>query len=222
MSFILEALAKSEQARQQALATPGFSLIADPANEVPQRRLLPQFLFAALMVNAALLMFWTSSSWFERPASIKSVEPLRTPSPLLSRRETAPPESKAVDSDAVQPIVTSPAEVPQVPLVSNVAREIPIVTVKSPGVVAGTVPAVQEKAPSSKPAAQAVERAWSTGQGLPPIAIAGFIRDDSEGGMVIVNDKLVHEGDEISPGLKLEKILPDGLLFNFKGERFKR
>ena len=30
------------------------------------------------------------------------------------------------------------------------------------------------------------------------------------------------EGDEISPGLKLERILPDGLLFNYKGKQFKR
>jgi general secretion pathway protein B len=39
--------------------------------------------------------------------------------------------------------------------------------------------------------------------------------------MVIVNDKLLHEGDELLPGLKLEKILQDSLVFNYKGYRFK-
>ncbi len=40
--------------------------------------------------------------------------------------------------------------------------------------------------------------------------------------MVIVNDKLLREGDEVEPGLRVEKILGDGLVFDYKGYRFKR
>jgi general secretion pathway protein B len=57
---------------------------------------------------------------------------------------------------------------------------------------------------------------------LPPVSVSGFIRDGGAGGMVIVNDKLVREGDEVAPGLKLEQILHDSLVFNYKGYRFKR
>ena len=57
---------------------------------------------------------------------------------------------------------------------------------------------------------------------LPPLAIAGFIRDAGAGNMVIVNDKLLHEGDEVEPGLRLEQILGDGLVFSYQGFRFKR
>jgi general secretion pathway protein B len=57
---------------------------------------------------------------------------------------------------------------------------------------------------------------------LPEMTIAGYIHDDQEGSMAMINDKLVREGDEISPGLRLEKILPDGAIFSYRGERFRR
>jgi general secretion pathway protein B len=56
---------------------------------------------------------------------------------------------------------------------------------------------------------------------LPALSVSGFIREEGSSGMVIVNDKLLHEGDELLPGLKLEKILQDSLVFNYKGYRFK-
>jgi general secretion pathway protein B len=40
--------------------------------------------------------------------------------------------------------------------------------------------------------------------------------------MVIVNDRLVREGDEVAPGVILEQILNDSVVFNYKGKRFKR
>jgi general secretion pathway protein B len=57
---------------------------------------------------------------------------------------------------------------------------------------------------------------------LPVLSVAGFIRDEGSGSMVIVNERLVREGDEVAPGVKLEKILNDSLVFNYKGYRFKR
>ena len=57
---------------------------------------------------------------------------------------------------------------------------------------------------------------------LPALTVAGFIRDEGSSSMVIVNDRLVREGDEVAPGVKLENILNDGLVFNYKGYRFKR
>ena len=56
---------------------------------------------------------------------------------------------------------------------------------------------------------------------LPAIAVAGYIRDGNAN-MVIVNDKLLREGDEVEPGLTLESIHGDGVTFNYKGYRFRR
>jgi len=38
----------------------------------------------------------------------------------------------------------------------------------------------------------------------------------------IVNGKMVREGDFIEPGLKLEEILPDALVFNSRGKKITR
>ena len=57
---------------------------------------------------------------------------------------------------------------------------------------------------------------------MPALSVAGYIHDESSGSMVIVNERLVREGDEVAPGVKLEKILSDSLVFNYKGYRFKR
>ena len=40
--------------------------------------------------------------------------------------------------------------------------------------------------------------------------------------LVGINNKLLHEGDEVAPGLKLEQITPEGMILNFKGQVFRR
>ena len=40
--------------------------------------------------------------------------------------------------------------------------------------------------------------------------------------LVGVNDKLLREGDALSPGLVLERITPDGMIFSYNGTRFHR
>ena len=40
--------------------------------------------------------------------------------------------------------------------------------------------------------------------------------------LVTINDKPLHEGDELSPGLKLVEVMPDGMIFSYKGFRFKK
>lgn len=39
---------------------------------------------------------------------------------------------------------------------------------------------------------------------------------------VSINDRPLHEGDEINPGLTLEKITYDGMILSYKGYRFRR
>ncbi len=58
MSFILDAIAKSEQERQQQ-EVPGAQTLALPASSVQQpRRFLPYFVIGALLLNAAVLVIW--------------------------------------------------------------------------------------------------------------------------------------------------------------------
>ncbi|MBS1199280.1 MAG: hypothetical protein H6R18_3065, partial [Proteobacteria bacterium] len=40
--------------------------------------------------------------------------------------------------------------------------------------------------------------------------------------MAGINRRILHEGDEVAPGLKLEQITEDGVILNFRGRRFRR
>ena len=40
--------------------------------------------------------------------------------------------------------------------------------------------------------------------------------------LVGINNKLLHEGDDVAPGLKLEEITPDGMILTYKGYTFHR
>jgi general secretion pathway protein B len=39
--------------------------------------------------------------------------------------------------------------------------------------------------------------------------------------LVGVNDRLLREGDTLAPGLELERITPDGMIFRYNGTRFR-
>ncbi len=40
--------------------------------------------------------------------------------------------------------------------------------------------------------------------------------------LVGINYRILREGDYVVPGLELQQITPDGMIFSFKGFRFRR
>jgi general secretion pathway protein B len=92
------------------------------------------------------------------------------------------------------------------------AQAVPVQTIPVPAVPVQAAPAP----------AGANDMPLALQRELPPLSVAGFIRDEGSSSMVIVNDRLVREGEEVAPGVKLEKISGDNLLFSYKGYRFKR
>jgi general secretion pathway protein B len=58
--------------------------------------------------------------------------------------------------------------------------------------------------------------------GLPPINISGYVHNEQNGNLAMINNKLVHEGEEIYPGLLLIKILDNSAIFSYKGYIFTR
>jgi len=58
-------------------------------------------------------------------------------------------------------------------------------------------------------------------QALPAINIAGHIyAEASASRMVMINGKITHEGDAIASGLTLDTITPDGIILRFQGTLF--
>ena len=258
MSYILEALADSEQAREQIAAAPKYSLLPVVGEKLPRQRRWPYALAGALLVNAAVLQVWLRPALPGGAASIKVpivpqvpqvAETPAAPAPgiaqlarsekpavdavVIALPETMPPQSqqeRVNDRRVARPPAPADA-VPRAasasPANDSVLNHLPKL---APKVIAkrsaeAAVAAEANPAPSPETPKQAggtAEMPPELQRELPALSVAGFIRDEGSSSMVIVNDRLVREGDEVAPGVKLEKILYDSLVFNYKGYRFKR
>ncbi len=262
MSYILEALTKSEQARNQAAAPRGASLMPVLGVDAAERRVWPYVLCAVLALNAVFI--WLHQSPAQQAdatarhaeagaiAAARAPEPEKsalapeaaTPAPVrvnenersarpkpvatLHAQRSAPPAANAVEAQVKpkQEVALQRLRVaqPEAQLARSAARAgsakptpiaAPALAAVAPGTNAATARSLAE--PPNAPR----KLAESAPADLPPMAVSGFIRDGGKG-MVIVNDKLLREGEEIEPGLKLEKILDDGLVFDYKGQRIQR
>lgn len=57
---------------------------------------------------------------------------------------------------------------------------------------------------------------------IPAIAVGGYIYSSNPADRLLLIDKVLrHEGEEVAPGLMLEKLLPKAAVFNFKGYRYR-
>ena len=59
-------------------------------------------------------------------------------------------------------------------------------------------------------------------QQLPRVGFGGYMYSDNAADRLVLVDKtLRHEGEEIAPGLMLEKLLPTGAVLNYRGTRYR-
>jgi general secretion pathway protein B len=57
---------------------------------------------------------------------------------------------------------------------------------------------------------------------LPQVAVGGYIYSRNPADSLLLVDKVLrHEGEEVAPGLVLEKLLPKAAIFSFKGYRYR-
>ena len=57
---------------------------------------------------------------------------------------------------------------------------------------------------------------------LPTLSIGGSMYSDNPSErMLLIDKRLLKEGEEVSPGLVLDSILPNGAILRYKGVRFQ-
>ncbi len=214
MSYILDALRKSDQQRQRGLT---HTLQTDHLAARAARR--PPWLVygvpGLILVGAGILIGW----W--RPWQVP--QPVPVASPLAAQPLEAAP----------QPIATA-TPIPAQSVLSQNAPE--HVKVQTPGV--GTAPAKGASIPLSAapvtraaPAAVAPESTVMAIADLPAalrqeipamiISVHAYSPQPANR-MVSINNLLLREGGNLPPGLTLNEITADGMVFSYKGYRFKR
>ena len=125
-----------------------------------------------------------------------------------------------------------------VPALAATPREIPVKPVAANPPVAAVAPAAKEvttSKPEERAPAVASDTAKDAGvmsmaelpptiqQELPKLAVlAHSYSSKPKARFVFINDRMVHEEEFPAAGLKLEQITPDGMIFSYKGYRFRR
>jgi len=199
MSYILDALRKSELERQKATGQ-GISLpYPITIKHESDSRLTPVLLAVVAAVCVGLAIWWIGFAGKDsKPASTPLVSappiaPLPKPVVADTAAESLPKPLKRMDGIHSE----RTAKIPHTQPAANPAVPAPVAVVPSK--------------PDSDPL-----------KGLPPLEVAGFMHNDQGGNMAIINNRLMQEGDEVSPGLRVEKIKDDSVIFSYKGYVFSR
>lgn len=134
--------------------------------------------------------------------------------PASFRMAYLAPTPVAAPAPEVAPAIAIPA--------ASVARAAPVVA--TPVAVPPPVPtAVAAPAPAPTPRVVAFRELPAAVQGaLPNIVFGGFAGGgEAEGRIAFINNRLVREGEEVSPGLRLETVDQDGVVLGFQGHHFR-
>jgi general secretion pathway protein B len=221
MSYILEALKKAQAERQLGNAptihAPQAAQAAQPAADSRRKPLLLLGLgLGALVAVGAVLLFWRHA-----PAPVSA--PVAAPVPALAQAPAAPvkpapaPAAPAGKLEVSAPAVQAPVHVP--------ARVAPAPVAAAPAAAPArpAPPAPAPAAPSpedSLPFLQQLPEAQRSA--VPHVNFGGYMYSANPADRLLIVDKVLRrEGEEVAPGLVLEKLLPKAAVMNYRGTRYR-
>lgn len=252
MSYILDALKKSEEERKRG-TVPDLTAVQDTrVREQGKHHWWPYLILVALVLNAGIFLWWLAPWQATKPNvtaySAAKQDPL--PEKTFIPEEQNHPEKplstqgnpkmktatdKRVSEREDRSVQAKTAEQKQIPPTSAPAVETQDSRLLSPPLplqAPVTTPSVTEVT-ETKPSGISGNTGGNTlynlnelppsiQQNLPTFSITAHIHTgDPASGMVKVNGQVIREGQELSPGLRLEEIIPDGVIFRYQTYRFR-
>lgn len=213
MSYILDALKKAEAERSTgAVSNPHLpSSAAEPAASGLRHSSRPWAVAAApaVVLASALALVLAGLAWMRSPPPAPAA-PVRIAQPL-----TAPAAPKM----APQPAAEAARDEPAKPV--EAATEVPPAkakTAKAAAAKKAPSPPAAEPAPvlALRDLPDAIQRQ------IPPLKVGGYIYSSNKAERsVLINDRLLGEGDEAAPGLVLERMQPDGMIMRYQGYQYR-
>ncbi|MTV41917.1 general secretion pathway protein GspB [Duganella radicis] len=237
MSYILEALKKAQAERQLGSSPTIHAPTLQTAGTASatarfSKPMLLAVLGMAVVIGVLLVLVL-------RPAA----EPKAGPStPSAAAPAVAPAPAPAMAS-AVAPVAPTPLPAPDAdlpPSVANLARApasapqpVPAPAAStsqaaSPALSQTVAPALASGAPAKssavpeEPVVNLRELPEPIQRAIPPVTVGGYIYSKNAADRLLLVDKVLrHEGEEVAPGLLLEKLQPKEAVFNFRGYRYR-
>ena len=228
MSYILEALKKSQAERQlgelPSIHAPQVQLHDGAASGAARRAPVWLALGGVTLAVAAALLLWqpwqadaaAPAAAAVMPAVLAQAVPAPlpvaappaavapAPAPLAA---SVPPAATAAPVHHARPVAEPKQETPGQAVSPPVAAPAPAVP---------PAPAAEESVPGMRDLPEPIQRQ------IPAIAIGGYIYSKNPADRLLLIDKVLrHEGEELAPGLVLEKLQPKAAIFSFKGYRYR-
>ena len=223
MSYILEALKKSDQQRQRG-ATPKLPTEQEAGVAVKHFSSVHYGVIAAVLLCAGVAIGWLRP--WQETQPVNATEPTAglpiadraapaTPSdqsemPRKSEQKISMPETAAVVQAAPQKADTSSFASTS----TSAVMAVPVLAQKK-----HTSPADVSQEQKAIPFA---ELPMNLQQEIPAMAIQlHSYSSNPANSLVSINSRMLKEGDSLMPGLKLEQITQDGVILSYKGYRFQ-
>ncbi|MBB3223340.1 general secretion pathway protein GspB [Pseudoduganella umbonata] len=237
MSYILEALKKA-QAERQLGETPGIHAhVPDVAASAgaPLRKPLAAVVAAMAAVIVVLaVVVWRQAATPVQPVVVAQPQARAAVAPVVPA-ERAPAPAPAAAQAPVPAPASTPAPAPTATPAPAPAPRVPIETPPAPVAVKAPEPVVRDEAP---PQASAAPKSGESPReepvqalrdlpepirrAIPPVAMSGYMYSPNPADRLVLIDKVLRrEGDEVAPGLVLERLEPKGAVFAFRGYRYR-
>lgn len=241
MSYILDALRKSDQQRRRG-AVPTLHA-APPTVVITKQGIPPAYtLMAVVLLAAGMAIGWLRPWQVSEPSAESALIATKPPVPFPAQTpalQATPLPAPSVKMEADMPLREPGQPVQALPSARATSAKIEEKAKVGHLALAKAVIAPPKDSPKVSPekpaiaafANEAPERGVGTlaelpasiRQEIPRMAISGHVYSaEAEGRLVGINDQLVREGESPAPGLVLEQITPDGMVFSYKKYRFRR
>jgi general secretion pathway protein B len=235
MSFILDALKKSESDRQRQSGPALFEVkLAPPRTGLPSWAIA---VGALLLVNLGVVMWMLLRHSTTRAPEAPSVATARVSATARTAAATAAP-AVATDHPAAAPTTAAPTTAP--PTTAPATTGQPALAFQSapaPATLAAA-PNPEDVAPASEPASTSVLSPHvrrGTADGVPLYQDAAAAADAhlpqlrldlhvfasrTQDRFVMINMHKLREGDSLPEGVQVESITPEGAVLSYNGSRF--
>jgi general secretion pathway protein B len=210
MSLILDALKKAENERNTGIVRnvpmpPAFSSYRQ--QQSAWRKPWPWIVLAAAVIAMGAAI-WSGVTRNEAPVALRQEAPAAVkpathadvPREAEKMTEAVPAEPQPARQK--EKVIKKPAEKKRTPA----AGETKLTQAATP----------EPPIPTLRELPEQIQRE------IPTLAISGYIYSGNKADRtVLINKRLLREGDEAAPGLTLEKMTPNGMVLNYKGYRYR-
>jgi general secretion pathway protein B len=145
------------------------------------------------------------------------------PAPTSSPPDSAAePANEVLQAEALPAEPVKPKTRPRLARKSAENRQARPAASSGPVSATGQAPAPASDSPPEARVATLRELPENIQREIPALTIGGYIYSNNQSERsVLINKRLLHEGDEVAPGLVLEKMLPKEAVLSYKGHRYR-